>query len=511
MNSMFRSLAALVLVGSSVAQAQNLKDGQCVCDPMPTSPPGVVRPSCLYQSHNYGDDQRSRLLAEARRRVNDFLANPLNGTSTPEPGMSTGTITWWFNSDADNKAMCERLKLVDVEAKPRRKPTVVMELSVHYFQKGSERDLGFNVGAYYGKRTLDPKPPKVEGGFNNGAFSITTGVGNPFASFLTQGIAATVKSDRAASGRTWRWECPVGDYCGPSNLRTIFFSSPSLSTLKEEQVGIKVSALPKLDPDDHTRVTFYDFSLTYSTEAGKANSLTESFHPFDGGVKDFRSGLLYVLGNETVSQDNHGTALLTLNGTKSYTWQLMLIRVFVVENPDEMDVRDQVGTEADDRTFTVSDLKALKEPEVHARSMREVLESIEPVCFRDVINPGSEEQICGFRFTKAAPDFIKQRLNFKVKGKLLDDRDKLKPWMVGDVFKGKGYYQMPRAADAHKPSKFKLEIELDPFTDSTRAVRSEENIRGMQLEYEYLPSRHEPLELRRSSIKVLSWNPVRGE
>jgi hypothetical protein len=123
------------------AHAQNIPPGTCDCRSpeqfAPGSTTGATRGRCIYQAHNRGDDHFNTLVGVAHSTVNDFNANPLNGTLMPQRGPTINSVVWWMPDPVDNQRICKRLEEADVDVERPTKPSAWLKVSIFYLQRTS--------------------------------------------------------------------------------------------------------------------------------------------------------------------------------------------------------------------------------------------------------------------------------------------------------------------------------------------------------------------------------------
>jgi len=159
---------------------------------------------------------------------------------------------------------------------------------------------------------------------------------------------------------------------------------------------------------------------------------------------------------------------------------------------------------ADSRSFSGEELAQLDDQ----LGVYEVLSSFEKVCFEDVINPLMAEKICGFHLTKMNPAFVDYWAEIRIDPKkdLMYGENHIRSVKLGDIYRGKGYYQVPMLSPGKGRNTMKLRIELargGSGTDLRHTLKSSKSPVGVKFEFAYTSGHSDPVDLRASSIRPI--------
>jgi hypothetical protein len=515
---------------SSKAVAENITPGTCKCyGPSDLDPASIfgtaapqgdryVRGLCKYQAQPLGDEIYQKLLKLSRLQVKDWIAGLGFSRDNLEPtvGKEDFSIIWWFEDQRSNERMCSFLQRNDGLARVFNTPTVRIAATMYSFEKGSERDLGLQVGAFYGKQppqgastggATQTQPTPLFGNGLAGVFSGAMGFGNPLASFLNLGIIATANRRQAQKIVEVVYACELGSSCNYTHARANYFVHP-LGT-KDDSIGLQIQTTAMIDPDDPTLVRLENLSLRYSVSTDDPKAPVDVYQPYAFRDGVFRTHQLYVIGSESTRTDVRTGKMIEVGTQHAHSQFLILLSVSVfrpeagdkeIQNPKDLPL---FQFEKDDRSYTAAELAALPNGQY---SLKDILSSVQLTCYNDVLNPSISEKICGFQFAKMDRKYVAYRLHAQMAGKVRYPTDHEIYWKVGDLYTGKGYYQIPRAqeTDSGSNSNFELTLELDPKSVVTREVRKSEPVKGMKIPFTYYSGSTDPIQWDPDQIKWIT-------
>jgi|GEM_PF-4935468 len=213
-----------LLISITSAHADNLPPGTYKCYPPQNTVQRYIRGHCKYQVRPDGAGF-SDLLRFAQKLVNDWPGGlpPSPNNVEPVPGLGDQTITWWFDDMAANEELGNLIRENDVARRVYPKPTVVISATMYSFEKGSNFDLGFDVGFFFGRKPTPEGQSEIDrfvGSLTSGIFNVATGVGNPLASFLSLGVTAARERKQAETIHDVIYTCDNGEYCDYKRSRT---------------------------------------------------------------------------------------------------------------------------------------------------------------------------------------------------------------------------------------------------------------------------------------------------
>ncbi|OFZ18685.1 MAG: hypothetical protein A2X94_14350 [Bdellovibrionales bacterium GWB1_55_8] len=507
------ALTLLPWVFSQSANAANLAPGTYKCtnaadfggasaDPEVAKNPKLVSGFCKYQAR-FGDQAFRNLQLLARRLVKQWSAQGELDLNNIEPteGMGPNTIIWWFSDPDSNVALGEMLAQNDHLPRLREFPQVEIVTTMYSFERGYERELGMDVGAFYGKRELETEPGKFISNLTGGIFSSTVGIGNPLASFLELGINASMNKKRAEIVTRVSNVCTVGSSCNYSHNKK-FYVMHNVG-VKEDDIGLKISATPWIDAENPSLVLLQGLNISYAIPTGEKDSPVDIYMPYNYRDLTLRADQLYVLGNESTNVDVRNGKLIGVGSEKAHNQFLILMKVSVQLPEGSKQDFPQYQPVKDDRSYSQEELNALPNGEL---SLGDIFDSLEPVCFPDVLNPQNSEPICGFRFSKLDRKLMDHRLRFTVKKKLFgngsfrNESDLEKVWPLSAVYKGKGYYQLPMF-DNQEAGSFVLTIELDGSNKVAKKLKKAALVKGVKFEFGYFPGSTNPIQFAPEFVK----------
>jgi hypothetical protein len=455
---------------------------------------GICRYQALPNDGIYRD-----LLSQAQNYFPDYVPgvgfNPKD--KHPQRGMGQRTIEWWYTTPGWNEALGEFLKLNDKPFVIRQGAPVRIELTMYTFERGFEKELGFDFAGFYGKREVEENLPKLSHSLSKGIFNTAIGLGNPIASYLMLGIEASVGRHRAETVVRDSFTCVVGSECQISSGKSNnYYSSPSSIEIKVDELGLSLNTVPQVNPENPGTILLRDLGIKFGIPTGNATAPVEVHQIRDDLDLVLQEGETYVIGSRVTNRDLKTGKLLSSGSEKAFTHFLVLIRASH-GNDESAQLPSAVGIGAD-RSFSEKELDEIRKSS--PVSLREFFDSIELVCFNDLVNPGSRK-ICGFRFTKIGEGLLRYRLKFSVNGKLKYSEKKEQFFRASDVYAGKGYFQLPAMEDG-KPGNYSVTVKLDG--PGSREKAGAEGIKGIKFEYRYYPeSVYDPVEFSKSSVRWL--------
>jgi hypothetical protein len=445
---------------------------------------------CVYQAHKddtvYGDLLKHVINVFPEWTDKEGF-NPAN--KPPAKGIGAYTIEWWYVDSknggpdvAKNTMIGEYLKANDRTAHIQNQTEVAIEILIYGFSRGFQRDLGFQVGAFVGKRTLDTLPPKFSQILEQGLLSLAGGIGNPLASYLNLGITAMVDRSRSEEITRTVVTCVVGTMCSPGTSNPNYYKA-TVDT-KTDDMGLIFTTTPAFDRDDPTKLSLQGLKIAWGVATGAENSPVKTTTIVDGNRDvDLRPDELKVLMINTVDRDLKSGRLFGSDKEKNFDQTVTMIRVAKIKEGDKTIVPLELK-QTDDRSYT---------PEERAKlgtsTIQDFLNSIDTDCAPNLITPTAQGSICGFKFNHIGFNLIDAHLHFHVDGKAKYSESRDQYMRAGDVYKDKGFYQLPMLDDS-SASDYTLTVEFDRPVDSVAAEIKSEKIRGMVVPFRYYPSDH---------------------
>ena len=122
-----------------------------------------------------------------------------------------------------------------------------------------------------------------------------------------------------------------------------------------------------------------------------------------------------------------------------------------------------------------------------------------------MMNPLMAERICGLHLTKMNPAFVDYWIEIRIDSKkhLIYPENHIRSVKLGDIYQGKGYYQIPMLNSNKGRHSMRLRIELakgGSGTDLRKAFKSRSVPVGLKFEFAYASGHSDPVDVRTSSI-----------
>ncbi len=498
---------AIFLTNSGILLAQELAQGECRCETFFEGQKGVSgKPEsyptglCRYQAHE-NESVFKDLLVGAGNLHPDFSYSEGFRFEDRVPKRGTGSqrmIEWWYSDTRWNDVVCKYLKDNDHQFAFEKQRPIKIAISLFTFEQGSEREIGADFGSFYGKKSLEAERPKVANSLKEGIFQSALSLTGPWSSLLNVGIKASIDKHRADILAEEVAYCLLGSYCEPSQKKNNYILIGNMLEPKMEELGISFSGMAIQDPVDPKKIRIRDFNLRYGIPTGETTSpvLVRNIRSYLD--LDLVAGETLVLGMSTTNRDARTGKLVSSATEKAFTQFLALIKVDVPSNSSSPVLPEKIQGAGDDRSFTEEELA-----ELPMLSLKDAFNSIESVCFDDIIDSTGNSRICGFRFKKIDRRFVNYRLKLELKGKLKYGEEKVRYWKMGDIYDGKGYYQLP-AMDETKAGKYTLKIQIDRPTPEVKSQMDQDGVSGMRLDFNHYPKDHrDPITYSPSSLEIL--------
>ena len=385
----------------------------------------------------------------------------------------------------------------------------MISTTMYEFDKSQERKLGLEVTSFLGKRTLEQEPADLLQTLTEGIFKAAIGIGNPLSSFLQLGINAVYDSSNSIQTLNETTTCEIGTSCPISKIQVHHFYVPGLPSTKDEEVGFRMSATPQLDPNQPGLIRLENLSVTYSKLTGDPNAPVVTYSPKMGNSTSFYTDEVLVIGSETSDGRDFNGKLLEVGSEKWSKKFLIMMKVTIIMPrgiPNPYPLNQSLG---DDRSLTQEEIRALPNGEI---SFEEILRSIQPVCFTNVVNPVSAEPVCGFKLMKMDRKYMNHRLRFTFKkggflgmggNTLYDESERKRVWKVSDVYDGKGFYALPAVISGENSGSYKLVVELDKSNPVAKARRKKERVKGIKFTFGYDQGLKPPIEFDSNQIRLI--------
>ncbi len=518
---------ALIKLGLTAGDAPDdvLQPGQCRCDdpehfttqtaaPNASKASDFLRGICQYQARAEGGTETfNSLLRIAQLFIRD---NPVNSSSIqldnnrPVQGNGYNMIVWWFEGKEDdntpfhhpaNEALCNFLKSHDRLYPAPKRTLINIKAFLYSFERGYNREFGLDVTSFFGHKSGDPKDKDnrndLTTSLDKGIFSTASGIGNPLASILNLGIHAAIEKKHAKEISTIEWSCFVGESCNKGRTQTSHYAGVTQTI--DEQLGIKLSATPRIFSDDDTLIELYNLEFFYAIPTTTKEAPVLKFAPYNNETLRLRTNELFVLGSYTIDRDVSTGELIGTGDDKAHTQTLMLIQASRQDQNTEQPAYSGVPLLSLDRTFTPEELEQLPNGKL---DLKDILKSIERVCYADPVNPDNQEPICGFRFNQMDQKFINYRMKFELEGPISGMSAPIAYWKLGEVWNSKGYYQLPLFEHDEPAQEYTLTIQIDDKGPSDND-RKQQDLVGMKFTFTHYKNSSDPIYFQPRGIQWL--------
>ena len=471
----------------------------------------LVAGYCKYQGRGInGQGGVSRLDAIPQQIIKRGAPNVVSYME-PRANSSDYTIMWWIEGDNPNEihpanhVIGKQLQLADVRTPFTRIPSVEIRAMVFSLDQNKEREIGLNIAANFARMPDDGPGPFDQSAINVGAgtglLNIVGGVSDSMASAIQIGFSLSSEKSYAREQLSITTLCPVGSYCQFEDSTLNYFETYTGN--KEGKLGIRYSMVPVLGlGDDEIKLENMQFTLGLKTDDPDAP--VNSIRPVNGQTHILKDGELHVLGSEIREFDSKGTQLLGKDKKSVHSRVILLISASLKDGKDAEENTGALNASPIDRSFTKAELAQLD----GRIGFYETLSSFEKVCFDDVMNPLVAEKICGFHLTKMNPAFIDYWVDIRIDSKrhLRYPENHIRSVKLGDIYQGKGYYQIPMLNAGKGRNAMRLRIELSKGgsgTDLRKTLKSEKVPVGLRFAFAYTSGHSDPVDVRASSIQPI--------
>ncbi len=540
---MIKFYAILLLVLLNVAKndllfadepSSDLLPGKCECkepeDYAPASatdrPSDFLRGMCRYQARaEGGSESLNSLLRIAQLYIRDVAKGGASlelDINRPTNGDGYNTIVWWFESKQEegkespihsaNTALCNILNEHDRLYPAPKKTYIKIKAYLYSFESGYDREFGFEIASFFGNKSADPQKSAdnrndLTATFEKGIFNVSSGIGNPLASILNFGIQAALNKRHAQTLDIVEWSGAVGEGLQKSDGNNYYH--PAITQTKDEKIGLHMSATPRIYSDDDQKVDLVNLDFFYAVDDSATNkdAPVHKFYPYQGETLRLKTNELFVLSNHIRDRDIRTGKLIGTGESKAHTQTILLMEVSKLD--ENTPAVSQFPFHKLDRSFTEAELNQLPNGQLN---FPVVLFSIEPICYPNPANPYYIEPICGFRFVSLDRRFINYRMKFELDGPLLDADKRVTYWKLGEVYTGKGYYQLPLFNHNDPAQEYTLTIQIDDQGPSLLDRKKHETV-GIQFKFTHYKDREDPIYYSPRSIRFLErgfWTKLFG-
>lgn len=468
----------------------------------------LVSGFCKYQARGINGQTAFSRLDEIPQRIIKRGAPNVVSYVEPRGDSFDYTITWWIEGDNPNvihpanHVIGRQLQLADVKTPLTRIPSVEIRAMIFSLDQTKEREIGLNIAANFAKTADDGPGPfdsrSIGVGAGSGLFDIVGGVSDDMASAIQIGFSLSSEQSYAKEQLSITNLCPVGGWCQFEDTTEDYFIGPT--GIEKGRLGIRYSLVPVLGlKDDEIKLENMQFSLGLKTDDPKAP--VNTIRPISGQTHILKDGELHVLGSEIREFDSKGSQLLGKDKTSIHSRMIILISASLKDGEDTREDTGLLKANPIDRSFSETELDQLND----RIEFYDILKSFEKVCFDDVINPMAAERICGFHLRKMNPNFVDSWVDIRVDPKrdLAYPENHRRLVKLGDIYQGKGYYQIPMLNAGRGRSTMRVRIELakgGSGTDLRKTFKSMKIPVGIQFEFAYTSGHSDPVDVRMSSI-----------
>ncbi|HJN51697.1 MAG: hypothetical protein QGH75_00760 [Pseudomonadales bacterium] len=507
------------LAFSAIAYSQVLEAGEYKCwtpkqildDPTVDSEEAakLVSGFCQYRGRGVNGKNAFRKLDRIPQRMIKRDAPNVVSYMEPRADTSDYTITWWIEGDDPdqvhpaNHVIGKQLQLDDVKHPLTRVPTVEIRAMIFSLDQTKEREIGLDITS-----NLVKVPGSNVGSFDEvsidvsagpGLLNVVGGLADPLANAIQLGFSLSSEKNYAKEQLAIHTLCPLGEFCQFEDVTDNYIMTPTGS--EKARLGIRYSMQPVLGvKEGEIKLENLDFYLGLKTDDPLAP--VNYIKPVNFHTYILNDGELHILSSEIRDFDSRGTHLLGKDRQSIHSRMILLISASV---KDGENVNTGVfSAKPVDRSFTGAELETLDDQ----IGFYEVLNSFATVCFIDVMNPLRDEKICGFHFTKMNPAFVNYWIDIRIdpKKSLKYPENQVRSLKLGDMFQGKGYYQIPMLNSDKGRNSIDLRIELakdGSGHDLRKSFKSNKIPVGIQFEFAHTSGHSDPVDVRTSSIKPL--------
>jgi len=468
----------------------------------------LVSGYCKYRGKGFnGKSAFAGLDRIAQRIIRRDAPNVVNYIE-PRADTNSFTITWWIEGDKPNEVhpanhvIGRQLQLADVKYPFTRVPAVEIRAMVFSLDQTKEREIGLDIASYFTHSPDADAGPIMDevtvAATGPGILNIVGRVADSLSSAITLGFSLSSEKSYAKEQLAINTLCPIGEFCTFEDLTENYIMTPT--GVEKARLGIRYQMRPLLGLEEgEIQLDSLEFYLGLKTDDPLAP--VNFIKPINYHTYILKDGELHVLGSEIRDFDAKGSRLLGKNKQSVHSRMILLMSVSLRDRQDEVKNSGVFTPKVVDRSFSPEELKTLDS----RAGFYSVLSSIETVCFADVMNPLRNERICGFHLTEMNPAFVDYWVTLRIapKAQLKYPGDQIRTIKLGDIYQGKGYYQIPMLRSAEDRHSMKLRIELakgGSGEDLRKTHRSGNIPLGMTFEFAYTSGHHDPVDIRTSSI-----------
>lgn len=469
----------------------------------------LVSGFCRYQGRGINGKSAFRKLDRIPQRMIKRDAPNVVSYMEPRGDDDDYTITWWIEGDDPdqvhpaNHVIGRQLQLDDVTRPLTRVPVVEIRAMVFSLDQTKEREIGLDIAANFVKTPASNVGPldeyAVDGSVGLGLLNIVGGLADSLANAIQLGFYLSSEKSYAKEQLAIHTLCPVGEYCIFEDLTENYIMTPTGS--EKARLGIRYAMRPQLGlKDDEIKLENLEFYLGLKTDDPLAP--VNFIKPINFQTRILKDGELHILGTQIRDFDAKGTHLLGKDKKSIHSRMILLISVSVKD--DSKPNTGVFSAKPVDRSFSRAELDTLDRD----ISVYEVLQSFATVCFVDVMNPLRDEKICGFHLTKMNPDYVNYWIEISIapKRNLKYPENPSRSLKLGDIYQGKGYYQIPMLNSSKARYSMRLKIKLaedGSGYDLRKSFRSQGAAVGIEFEFAYTSGHSDPVDVRTSSIEPI--------
>lgn len=512
---------AAFFISADLAQSQVIGAGEYKCwtpkeiinDPEVDSREAakLVSGYCKYRGTGINGKTAFSKLDEIAQRIIRRDAPHVVSYMEPRADVSDYTITWWIEGDDPdnvhpaNHVIGKQLQLADVRYPLTRIPTVEVRAMVFSLDQTKEREIGLDIAANYVKTPDSSVGPMDEVAIDvaagQGLLNIVGGLADSLANAIQLGFSLSSEKSYAREQLAIHTLCPIGEYCTFEDITENYIMTPTGS--EKARLGIRYTMRPLLGlKEGEIQLDNLDFYLGLKTDDPLAP--VNVIHPINFHTHILKDGELHVLGSEIREFDSKGTRLLGKDKKSIHSRMIMLISVSMKNDGNATKSTGVFSAKPVDRSFSKTELEKLDDQV----GFYDVLNSLETVCFVDVMNPLRDEKICGFHLTRMNPAFVNHWINIRIdpKKNLKYPENQTRSVKLGDIYQGKGYYQLPMLNSIKGRHAMRLRIELakgGSGTDLRKTFKSKNVPVGIKFEFAYASGHGDPVDVSASSVEPI--------
>lgn len=524
--SVLSTFFILALAGSSLGNADDItqytfsykdcpwgpselreQDKATMCCSVTEEIEGLRSSECYYRPASTGADDYGAIIGEGNSRIVETPWN--NDPSKTIIKLDGDVISWWFKDLASSKALGRYMFQKDMQQLSLKgKPRIQIIAAVAKVETLSDEEIGFELGAFYGRRDYPEKDNNFVGTISQVAQSFLQ-IGNPLTSFLKIGFKNIKEKYNLYQIEDISASCPqYPARCDFNKEQRVSIevgsSSPRVETL-QTSFGASMTATRPNEESPYT-IKFSGLNINYTERTGEIPtnvnsrpnivSATRTFSLVNNQLAETIDGGGVVLARQSFNSTEDSSTVGTRGKKQQTSKFVVFIRAAVNRTLD--------ASEWDNRAYTQADLDALS---TESTTLEEMFKTMEFICFENKFNPFSDKPVCGLRFTKL--DTYRKDLFFKFEVKGDNGRDLLgarrfhisrelkhaadgtRSLSAGDLYVDHGYYQFPQFKPSGSGQEFTLEISaLDPSL-----LKPEDRVRKMYVKFRYFSEARLPIAI----------------